>query len=146
MRPLNLCTLAILAGLAACAEPRGYPPIDPGDPAQVARGAELYAAQCASCHGAQLEGQPDWRTPLPNGRLPAPPHDKSGHTWHHPDAVLFELTKHGMKPPHAPEGYESDMPGFAKTMSDEEIAATLAYIKSRWPDDIRARQSGLAKR
>ena len=31
-------------------------------------GRELYAANCASCHGANLEGQPDWKTPLPSER------------------------------------------------------------------------------
>jgi mono/diheme cytochrome c family protein len=57
---------------------------------------------------------------LPNGRLPAPPHDGSGHTWHH--AV----------PPYAPPGYESDMPAFGTKLSDDEIWALLAFIKSYW--------------
>jgi mono/diheme cytochrome c family protein len=115
----------------------GLPPIDPGDAAQVALGQSLYAAQCARCHGANLEGQPDWRERLPNGRLPAPPHDASGHTWHHPDAQLFGITKQGLAPFVEP-GYESDMPAFVGILSDEEIAAVLAYIQSTWPPDIRA--------
>ena len=61
----------------------------------VALGKEVYANQCASCHGADLEGQPNWRQRRADGRLPAPPHDESGHTWHHPDQQLFELTKYG---------------------------------------------------
>ena len=32
------------------------------------------------------------------------------------------------------------MPGFAATLSDTEIWAVLAYIKSTWPADIRAAQ------
>jgi mono/diheme cytochrome c family protein len=87
---------------------------------------------CAACHGVKLEGQPDWRRRLPNGRLPAPPHDESGHTWHHPDSVLFGITKNGLLPPYAPTGYESDMPAFGDKLADEEIWAVLAYIKSRW--------------
>jgi mono/diheme cytochrome c family protein len=111
--------------------------ISPSDPASVARGKLLYANQCAACHGANLEGQPDWRTRLPNGRLPAPPHDKSGHTWHHPDAVLFDIVKNGLVPGKtAPDGYQSDMPGFGQTLSDADIVAVLAYIKSTWPADI----------
>lgn len=39
----------------------------------IAEGEALYAEACAACHGAQLEGQPDWRTRGPDGRLPAPP-------------------------------------------------------------------------
>ncbi len=98
----------------------------------LARGGALYAQHCAACHGMKLEGQPNWRERLPNGRLPAPPHDESGHTWHHPDAVLFAITKFGMIPPHAPPGYESDMPGFENKLSDAEIRAVLAYIASHW--------------
>lgn len=61
----------------------------------IEQGRQVYADQCASCHGAQLEGQPDWKTPLPSGRLPAPPHDAGGHTWHHPDDILFRIVKEG---------------------------------------------------
>jgi mono/diheme cytochrome c family protein len=119
---------------------------DPGDAAQVAQGRAVYAAQCALCHGADLEGQPDWRTRLPNGRLPAPPHDESGHTWHHPDTVLFEITRDGIAAhAPAPKGYESDMPAFGPKLSDAEIWVVLAYIKSRWPPEIRARQARLSE-
>lgn len=107
------------------------------DPARIALGQKLYAQHCAVCHGAQLEGQPDWRRRLPNGRLPAPPHDDSGHTWHHPDEVLFGITKNGLAPPYAPPGYPSDMPAFAGKLSDDEIRAVLAYIASHWSDDVR---------
>lgn len=106
------------------------------DPAQVALGQKVYAQHCAVCHGAKLEGQPNWRTKLPSGRMPAPPHDDSGHTWHHPDEVLFGITKHGLVPPYAPASYESDMPGFAGKLSDQEIRAVLAYISSHWSSEV----------
>lgn len=105
---------------------------DTQDPAQIATGARVYEQHCAACHGAKLEGQPNWRERLPNGRLPAPPHDESGHTWHHSDDLLFAITKHGMVPPYAPPGYESDMPGFGDRLTDEEIRAVLAFIASHW--------------
>ena len=107
------------------------------DPAQLALGEKIYAQHCASCHGANLEGQPDWRRKLPTGRMPAPPHDDSGHTWHHPPEVLFAITKNGLVPPFAPAGYQSDMPGFAGKLSDAEIRAVLAYIESRWSKEVR---------
>ena len=34
----------------------------------IQEGALLYADNCASCHGANLEGQPEWRTPGADGR------------------------------------------------------------------------------
>jgi mono/diheme cytochrome c family protein len=107
------------------------------DPAQLERGRKIYVQECAACHGLKLEGQPDWRTRMKNGRLPAPPHDDSGHTWHHPDEVLFGITKLGLVPPYAPPGYASDMPAFAGKLSDEEIRAVLAYIASRWSPEVQ---------
>jgi mono/diheme cytochrome c family protein len=115
---------------------------DPNDVKQVALGQAVYAQHCASCHGVNLEGQPDWRTRKPDGRLPAPPHDADGHTWHHPDEHLFGMTKNGMRA-YAPPGYESDMQAFGDILSDAEIWAVLAFIKSRWPAEIRARQERL---
>jgi len=119
---------------------------DLDDARQVALGETVYRQNCASCHGVNLEGQPDWKIRKPDGRLPAPPHDESGHTWHHPDDQLFRITKLGLKPPLAPEGYESDMPAFGPALTDEQIWAVLAFVKSRWPEEIRARQNGLNRR
>ncbi len=115
--------------------------IDPTDTERVDLGRRLYAAHCAACHGQKLEGQPNWRIRRANGRLPAPRHDESGHTWHHPDAVLFDITRHGMVPGRtAPADYASDMPAYEQILTDEEIIAVLAYIKSTWPEDIQQLQ------
>ncbi len=123
------------------------PLADPDDTRQVARGKSVYAQHCASCHGARLEGQDNWRERLPSGRFPAPPHDASGHTWHHPDAMLFGMTKYGMVPgKYAPPSYQSDMPAFGGALSDEDIWAVLAYIKSYWPPEIRKAQHELASK
>jgi mono/diheme cytochrome c family protein len=114
---------------------------DPHDLQQVSRGAAVYTEHCAACHGANLEGQPNWQEKLPTGRMPAPPHDASGHTWHHPDSVLFGITKHGLVPgKYAPPRYESDMPAFKERLADEDIRAVLAYLKSTWPEKIRGAQ------
>lgn len=131
------CRRALLLGLAlamaACNSQTGGGKANPADAAQVAAGAKLYALHCAACHGARLEGQPNWRQRLANGRLPAPPHDESGHTWHHTDDVLFGITKHGLVPgKYARPGYESDMPAFGRTLPDDDIWAVLAYIKGHW--------------
>jgi len=118
---------------------------DPENAAQVALGQEVYARHCAVCHGRQLEGQPDWRIRRPGGFLPAPPHDETGHTWHHPDQVLFEIAKYGAQPPHYPADYASDMPAFGSVLTDEEIWAVLAFIKRSWPAEIQVHQRRLTE-
>ena len=111
---------------------------------QIAQGKVLYGVRCASCHGKNLEGQPNWQTPLPNGKMPAPPHDKTGHTWHHTDDALRGITKLGLKP-FAGDNYESDMPAFGTILSDEEIEAIIVYIKSTWPERERSYQQQITQ-
>jgi len=136
---------AIGATIVMLRQPSGFSSrIDEADAALVARGRLVYASACASCHGSRLEGQPRWRERRADGKLPAPPHDASGHTWHHPDAVLHLLTRDGPKA--VAPGYESDMPAFADTLSDRDILASIAYIKSTWPPEIRARQAEITRR
>jgi mono/diheme cytochrome c family protein len=109
----------------------------------LAEGRTLYSQYCARCHGANLEGQPDW-TRRPSGRLPAPPHDASGHTWHHSDRVLFEITKKGTAAV-VGGGYESDMPPFEGVLTDGQIRAVLAFIKSTWPERERRFQERVSQ-
>lgn len=136
-------TLVAVCGAVAVAvvlflkEPTGR--ADPNDSRQVALGRSVYDANCAFCHGKQLEGQPDWQIRKLNGRLPAPPHDAGGHTWHHPDGHLFGIVKDGIAA-YAPPGYESDMPAFGAALDDEQIWAVLAFIKSNWTENIRRLQ------
>ncbi|TAN62207.1 MAG: cytochrome c [Magnetospirillum sp.] len=119
--------------------------IDAGDAAQVERGRALYGVHCAKCHGEDLRGEPDWQTRKPNGELPAPPHDASGHTWHHGDEQLFALIKHGIAR-FAPPGYKTAMPSYVGVLSDSEIRAVLAYIESTWPPEIMERRAAMEKR
>ena len=121
------------------------------DPAIVALGANVYEANvyeanCASCHGADLEGQANWRSPGEDGRLPAPPHDETGHTWHHDGDTLFQLTKYGVSALINDPNLASNMPIYDRVLSDEEIIAVLSYIKSTWPEEIRARHTEMENR
>lgn len=122
---------------------KGHSPGDPSDERQVALGKRLYAEHCSECHGSNLSGAPNWQSRLPNGRFPPPPHDDSGHTWHHADNVLFAITKHGLEPPIAPPGYLSDMPAFENVLPDDGIWAVLAFIKSTWPSTSREYQKSV---
>ncbi|KAA0571895.1 c-type cytochrome [Azospirillum sp. Sh1] len=140
---LALAATVALAGAVMVAGPTVS--ADPTDAAQVARGKMVYAEQCASCHGSRLEGQTNWQSRKADGRLPAPPHDATGHTWHHPDEDLFRITKQGIAA-FAPPGYSSDMPAFGGKLSDADIWAVLAFIKSSWPEDIRRRHAAISER
>lgn len=115
----------------------------PDDAAVTARGRVLYATHCASCHGERLQGQANWREPRADGRLPAPPHDASGHTWHHPDELLVRITRDGVAPAAGLPDYVSDMPAFAGVLSDDDIVAVLSWIKSQWPRDVQARHDAV---
>src|SRR3984893_6075924 len=68
-----LVAVGIVVCLGTNAEPTEP---DPNSASLVGRGKAVYAQYCASCHGANLEGQPNWRERQPNGRLPAPPHGR----------------------------------------------------------------------
>lgn len=142
---LMLLAGAVFFYLASSREPAFY--IDPTDSQAVSIGEKIYVQHCVACHGKKLEGQPHWRTRLPNGRLPAPPHDETGHTWHHADILLFDIVKHGLVPGRtAPPGHESDMPAYGSILSDAEIIAVLAYIKSTWPEEVREMQREASQR
>ena len=105
----------------------------------VVTGQTLYARHCAVCHGINLEGQANWQTPLPNGSYPAPPHDASGHTWHHSDEYLVSVTLYGGA---AVTGTPTNaMPAYQGILSEDEVRAIFAYIKSTWPEEIRAQQA-----
>ena len=127
-----------LAGAAVWASHDDGPGLLPYDhPEAIARGEVIYAETCASCHGVDLSGQEgvDWRVRDSDGYLPAPPHDETGHTWHHPDEVLIAITTHGTE---ALIGgtYRSNMMGFGDVLSEQEILDVLAYIKSTWPERV----------
>ena len=117
---------------------------DASDPKLVALGKQVYAENCASCHGENLSGQTNWQERDEDGYLPAPPHDETGHTWHHADKILFQITKDGVASI-APEDYKTTMKGFADILSDKEIWASLAYIKSTWPEKERSSQDRVTK-
>lgn len=110
--------------------------------AQVAHGKQLYSANCASCHGGPTGGS----------MMDYPPkHNHNGHTWHHPDCELVQIIKTGtdpmvemmrrmMAPPGAPT-----MPAWRDKLSDEEIDAVLAYIKTMWTPAERESQAEISQ-
>lgn len=147
MKPIGILLVAgIGIGVAAFLYLQNAPadaqvPMQPSS-VDIVAGETLYAENCAACHGVTLEGQPDWQSPSTDGRLPAPPHDFTGHTWHHGDNLLFDYTKLGGQAAMAAQGLEFDsgMPRFGDTLTDNQIWNIIAYIKSTWPDRVQEMQ------
>ena len=148
-----ITSLFFLSGLGAIIFYINYPlelstnniTLKPNNKIITTLGQDIYMKNCASCHGKNLEGQPNWRKRDDAGYLPAPPHDKTGHTWHHSDAYLFKITKYGLEKLIG-EKYPNNMPAYEKLLKDEEIIASLSYIKSMWPKSIQIKHDQINSR
>ena len=137
---------AFLVAMGAIATAYAAPGIghfaDADNAALVDRGARIYSDSCAGCHGRRLQGQALWQLRDQYEGRRAPPHDSTGHTWQHSDEELFHMTKFGRFSA-APPDFKSYMPAFGQAMSDDDVVAVIAFIKSRWPVGIRASQAML---
>lgn len=110
------------------------------------QGKMLYQQNCTSCHGMNLEGEKNWRNKNPDGSLRAPPHDETGHTWHHSDAILFQYVKlggTGIAEKFGINNPNSNMPAYKDILSDDEIISIINYIKSTWSKEIQQMQSNI---
>ncbi len=116
-----LLAAGVAALVVACAD------TDPTE-AEVARGGELYERHCAACHGGATGGD---ISDIP------PRHNAEGHTWHHADCELERIVLEGMP---QREGYP-EMPAFGEELSEEDVEAILAHIKTWWEPYQRASQA-----
>ena len=107
------------------------PPLPQLDPDRVTAGAEIYDQYCSSCHRPDLSGDDDWKKTNSDGSLRSPPHDNSGHTWHHSDQLLLTLIRDGS------DLDESSMPAFGDMLTDDEIMSVIEFFKSTWGDEER---------
>jgi mono/diheme cytochrome c family protein len=136
--PVAFILLAFLLAVAACGGNEG------GDQGRIEAGKQVYLANCAACHGAHGEGGPNWLVRGPDGRYPPPPHDSTGHTWHHGDGLLFRIVKHGGASLNLP-GFESGMPAFEGKLQDDEVNAVISYLKTLWGPGERGFQAEVSK-
>jgi mono/diheme cytochrome c family protein len=96
--------------------------------AHEARGAELYDRHCVTCHGGATGG----------GISDVPPvHNAEGHTWHHADCDLVDITLQGLPPR---EGHPR-MPAFEGRLDEEDVRAIVSHIKTWWEPEQRAHQA-----
>ena len=87
--------------------------------ASVERGAALFAANCASCHGEAGAGD----GPLADS-LPAPPANFTVHVPFHPDGVLFAWISDGIR--------GTGMPAWSPQLSDQERWDLVNFLRSEF--------------
>jgi mono/diheme cytochrome c family protein len=110
------------------------PPAEPaasGAPAATAstvNGKSVWKQNCATCHGAQGEGQAGYFPPLAGNS------DLFGAQLFPVDVVL-----HGLSGPITVKGksYNGSMPSFGH-LSDAEIASVVNYVRGAWGDQAGA--------
>ena len=126
---LNLFAIGLYLILSLNNQTHANISLMPDNSETITFGKDIYLQECASCHGKNLAGQANWRERDDKGYMPAPPHDKNGHTWHHSDYNLFLMTKYGIEKIIGKK-YPNNMPAYEDMLSDYEIIAVLSYIKS----------------
>lgn len=140
--PFPALMLFVATVLLACGT-ENAPASTPDSSELGALGEQVYQANCATCHGGAGEGQPNWKSRGPNGLYPAPPHDSSGHTWHHSDEQLLEIIRRGGQAVYGSAASPSGMPAWGDRLTDEDIEAVVAYIKTMWGEEEREYQAAL---
>jgi len=108
-------------------------------PTEFAQGRQIYEQYCAACHGWQGEGAANWKKPDEKGEMPPPPHDETGHTWRHSDAMLFKMIAEGWRYPFN-KSDRLTMPAFEEQMTAQEIQSVIDYLKTLWTDEQREYQ------
>ncbi|KYF62232.1 c-type cytochrome [Sorangium cellulosum] len=95
----------------------------------LAQGGKIYYRSCTSCHQARGEGKPGRYPPL------------VGTSWLLDDAETpIRLLLLGATGPMEVNGvvYNDVMPNLGVTLSDEEIALVLTYVRSSWGNSAPA--------
>ncbi len=92
-------------------------------------GAQIYASNCARCHGGNGEGVAN--------NFPNLAHNQS--VWDGPADNVISMILGGYAPWHA---NQSSMPEFGQSLSDDQIAAVANYIRTSWGNKGEADATG----
>lgn len=135
----GLGTIGLVLGIVLVAQARFGPaeslasadPVPPPalDQAAVVRGAPLFAANCASCHGAAGRGD----GPAAAALQPPPADLTAIHASAHSDDVYQYWIENGIP--------GSAMPGFAEELSPDQIRDVIAYVRDLQTDAAASRDA-----
>lgn len=100
------------------------------DGAQIARGGNIFQQNCASCHGLNAEGAPNWHKPGADGKNPPPALNGTAHAWHHPMKALKHTISKGTL------AIGGNMPASGDRLSEQDIEDVIAWFQAKWPDEI----------
>lgn len=112
-----LAAVGAAAGLVACGGGGGDGagtgnPLADGDPG---RGRELFAANCAACHGADATGTPSGPPLVHEVYEPS----------HHGDASFLRAVQEGVQPHHWEFGPMPAVPG----LDTDDVADIIAHVR-----------------
>ena len=138
MRRFAVGMMLVAASQTVVARVKAETPLPDTD--GVNSGRAIYEQHCASCHGANAKGAPNWQERDAQGELPAPPHNAEGHTWRHSDADLFKMVSRGWRDPFN-KSKRLTMPAFSDALTPEQIRAVIVYLKTLWTPEQRQFQS-----
>lgn len=125
---LGTATLTLVVLLVGCgrSDEAAPPPAAEPDSALVARGRELYAGSCRSCHGEHGEGV-GLVKPLAGSK----------YVGDHSDAELVQMIIEGRPASHPLNTSGQLMParGANPRLSDEDLLAIVAYLRTLPPPE-----------
>ena len=111
--PTLLAAMLIVSGCGAASETT----IPVQDPDLVVEGEQLYAANCAECHGADLRGTDKGPSHLSEVYEPG----------HHADGAFLFAVQNGSRAHHWSSG---DMPPI-EGLSAEDVEAIIAFVREQ---------------
>lgn len=114
--------------------PPSAPPklrIRPTEAPQMRRGAAVYEARCADCHGKSGEGA--FAGDAASGRRAIPPlAGNRAVTMHVADNAILAVIRGGFPPATAGNPRPFGMPPLGQDLNDAEIAAVVTFIRNSW--------------
>ena len=105
---MTLLALALLTGWAT------------GNPAQIAKGKEVYEVACLLCHGKDGSGNPEWESPVRPTSF-----SDCGSTGESTDLWVSIVANGGAK-----HGLADLMPAFGEAFPPEDLLAVVAYLRT----------------